>query len=72
MDTAAESNNIVSYDGSAVAFSSLKISSYYVFNDTSYITLDGVIDNSVQPPLIYNAVLHEDNATESVRVTGKY
>ena len=76
MDTAAENNNIVPdlyYDGRAVSISSLKTVNYCVFNNTSYITLDGLINHTVQPPLMYyDAVLHEDNGTENVRITGKY
>ena len=75
VDTATENNSIVSdlyCVGRAVASSSLKTVNYCVFNNTSYITLDGLINHSVQPSLECDAVLHEGNATENVRVTGKH
>ena len=73
VDTATDNNNSIVSDlycgGRAVAISNLKTVNYCVFNNTSYITLDGLIN---QPPLICDAVLHEDISTESIKVTGKH
>ena len=76
MDTAAE-NNIVSdlyHDGRAVAISSLQTFNNYhcVFNDTSYIALDRLINHVIKHPLIYDTVFHEDSGIESVKVTGEH